>query len=125
MSCRKGGTHDRKPVHQNTFAFRHNLKSKKTEKILASPVKGVCQRCIEQIVSAMLKGICHQLSICHHDFLSVRLSLSQPFILQEWKKKYRKYKPLTKPAKWYWMGRGTYFNFLANLIRNKGGHVAN
>ncbi len=55
MSCRKGGTHDRKPVHQNTFAFRHNLKSKKTEKILASPVKGVCQRCIEQIVSAILK----------------------------------------------------------------------
>jgi hypothetical protein len=55
----------RKPVHQNTFAYQHNPKSKKTEKILSSPNEGCCQRCYEKI---------------------------------EWRKKYRKYKPLTQPS---------------------------
>jgi hypothetical protein len=55
------------PAHQNTFAFRHNPKSKKTATILESPIDGVCRRC--------------------HDKL-------------EWRKRYRKYKPLTKqPSK--------------------------
>lgn len=67
-----GGTKKKKkkkgraPAHQNTFAFRHNPKSKKTEKILSSPNVGVCTRCRDKI---------------------------------EWRKKYRKYKPLTQPAK--------------------------
>lgn len=65
-----GGTKKKKkgraPAHQNTFAFRHNPKSKKTEKILASPNVGVCSKCRDKI---------------------------------EWRKKYRKYKPLTQPAK--------------------------
>ncbi|KAL3808755.1 hypothetical protein ACHAXA_010948 [Cyclostephanos tholiformis] len=56
----------RPPAHQNTFAFRHNPKSKKTERILSSPNVGVCDRCRDKI---------------------------------EWRKKYRKYKPLTQPAK--------------------------
>jgi hypothetical protein len=65
-----GGTKKKKkgrsPAHQNTFAFRHNPKSKKTEKILSSPNVGVCTKCHDKI---------------------------------EWRKKYRKYKPLTQPAK--------------------------
>ena len=55
----------RKPAHQNTFAFKHNPKSKLTAQILASPNVGVCRRCHDKI---------------------------------EWRKKYRKYKPLTQPA---------------------------
>jgi hypothetical protein len=39
----------RPPAHQNTFAFRHNPKSKKTEKILSSPNVGVCNRCRDKI----------------------------------------------------------------------------
>ena len=39
----------RAPKHQNTFAFRHNPKSKKTDKILNSPNVGVCRRCHEKI----------------------------------------------------------------------------
>mmetsp|Transcript_888 Transcript_888/g.1409 ORF Transcript_888/g.1409 Transcript_888/m.1409 type:complete len:301 (-) Transcript_888:747-1649(-) len=55
-----------RPKYQNEFAFKHNLKSKKTDKILNSPNIHVCRRCHEKI---------------------------------EWRKKYRKYKPLTQPAK--------------------------
>jgi len=39
----------RAPKHQNTFAFKHNLKSKKTDKILASPNVGMCRRCHDKI----------------------------------------------------------------------------
>ena len=39
----------RAPKHQNTFAFKHNPKSKKTEKILSSPNVGVCKRCYDKI----------------------------------------------------------------------------
>jgi len=39
----------RAPKHQNTFAFQHNPKSKKTDKILASQNVGVCKRCHEKI----------------------------------------------------------------------------
>ena len=56
----------RAPAHQNKYAFRHNPKSKKTDKILTSPNVGVCRRCHEKI---------------------------------EWRKQYRKYKPLTQPGK--------------------------
>ena len=55
----------RAPAHQNEFAFRHNPKSKLTEKILASPNVGVCQKCHDKI---------------------------------EWRKQYRKYKPLSQPS---------------------------
>lgn len=55
----------RKPAHQNEFAFKHNPKSKLTEKILASPNVGVCRRCYDKI---------------------------------EWRKQYRKYKPLSQPS---------------------------
>jgi Uncharacterized conserved protein (DUF2039) len=40
----------RAPAHQNTFAFRHNPKSKKTAKILGSPVDNCCRRCRDKIV---------------------------------------------------------------------------
>lgn len=53
------------PAHQNEFAFRHNPKSKLTEKILASPNVGVCQKCHDKI---------------------------------EWRKQFRKYKPLSQPS---------------------------
>lgn len=56
----------RVPSHQNAFAFRHNPKSKLTEKIAAMPIRGLCRRCRDKI---------------------------------EWRKKYRKYKPLTQPSK--------------------------
>lgn len=59
---KKKGHH---PAHQNTFAYRHNPKSKRTDKILASPNVGLCRRCHDKI---------------------------------EWRKKYRKYKPLTQHA---------------------------
>jgi len=39
----------RAPAHQNQFAYRHNPKSKKTEKILELPNKGVCRRCRDKI----------------------------------------------------------------------------
>ena len=39
----------RAPKHQNSFAFIHNPKSKKTDKILASPNVGVCKRCYDKI----------------------------------------------------------------------------
>eukprot|EP00581_Thalassiosira_minuscula_P030989 CAMPEP_0183759690 /NCGR_PEP_ID=MMETSP0739-20130205/7237_1 /TAXON_ID=385413 /ORGANISM="Thalassiosira miniscula, Strain CCMP1093" /LENGTH=327 /DNA_ID=CAMNT_0025997509 /DNA_START=78 /DNA_END=1061 /DNA_ORIENTATION=+ len=48
-----GGTKKKKkgraPKHQNSFAFRHNPKSKKTDKILSSPNVGVCRRCYDKI----------------------------------------------------------------------------
>lgn len=66
MPPKKKGSSGRKPAHQNTFAFRHNPKSKLTEKILASPNVGCCRRCHDKI---------------------------------EWRKQYRKYKPLTQPSK--------------------------
>lgn len=56
-------TKGRAPAHQNTFAFRHNPKSKTTAKILATPIQHCCRRCHEKL---------------------------------EWRKKYRKYKPLSK-----------------------------
>ena len=40
----------RAPAHQNVFAFMHNPKSKKTEKILEAPIERVCRRCHEKLV---------------------------------------------------------------------------
>jgi Uncharacterized conserved protein (DUF2039) len=37
------------PAYQNTFAFKHNPKSKKTAAILASPIYHCCQRCHDKI----------------------------------------------------------------------------
>ena len=54
------------PAHQNKFAYKHNPKSKTTDKILSSPNVHVCRRCYEKI---------------------------------EWRKQYRKYKPLTQPSR--------------------------
>ncbi|CAN0538243.1 unnamed protein product, partial [Ectocarpus sp. 12 AP-2014] len=67
MSTRKGAgaTRTRKPKHQNTFAFRHNPKSQKTAKILASVNSGLCASCHDKV---------------------------------EWRKRYRKYRPLRQPA---------------------------
>ena len=39
----------RAPAHQNTFAFKHNPKSKLTDKILSSPNQHVCRRCHDKI----------------------------------------------------------------------------
>ena len=39
----------RAPAHQNTFAFTHNPKSKKTARILDMPIKHVCQRCQDKL----------------------------------------------------------------------------
>lgn len=67
MSSQRGNVKKGAPKYQNTFAFKHNPKSKKTERILALPIYGLCEKCRKQI---------------------------------EWRKKYRKYKPLTQPASW-------------------------
>lgn len=67
MSSQRGNMKKGAPKYQNTFAFKHNPKSKKTERILALPIYGLCEKCRKQI---------------------------------EWRKKYRKYKPLTQPASW-------------------------
>lgn len=61
-----------KPAHQNSFAFRHNPKSKLTAKILSSPNVGLCQKCHDKI---------------------------------EWRKQYRKYKPLSQPSSCYLCNR--------------------
>jgi hypothetical protein len=37
------------PAHQNKFAFKHNPKSKLTDKILSSPNVHVCRRCYDKI----------------------------------------------------------------------------
>lgn len=68
MSTKKGrAVRTRPQKYQNTYAFKHNPKSKLTKKILEIPNEGVCNKCYEVI---------------------------------EWRKKYRKYKPLTVPKKW-------------------------
>lgn len=45
-----GGARKRGQKYQNTFAFKHNNSSKKTEHILSLPVGGVCQRCYDQLM---------------------------------------------------------------------------
>eukprot|EP00945_MAST-04E_sp_MAST-4E-sp1_P001523 g1523.t1 len=47
---RKRAPNSRKPKHQNAFAFRHNPRSKKTDKIKALVHGGLCNRCNEKIV---------------------------------------------------------------------------
>jgi hypothetical protein len=49
MSTQRGNVKKQAPAHQNSFAFYHNPKSKKTAKILASPIVGLCDRCHEKI----------------------------------------------------------------------------
>mmetsp|Transcript_23253 Transcript_23253/g.58152 ORF Transcript_23253/g.58152 Transcript_23253/m.58152 type:complete len:207 (-) Transcript_23253:25-645(-) len=66
VSTRKGGKPKGPPAHQNTTAWKHNRKSKKTAYILSLNHHGLCQRCNDII---------------------------------EWKKQYRKYKPLKAPRK--------------------------
>jgi hypothetical protein len=39
----------RQPAHQNATAWKHNPKSKKTAKILSSPISGVCRRCRDKL----------------------------------------------------------------------------
>ena len=39
----------RSPAHQNTFAYTHNPKSKKTAAILANPIQHVCRRCQDKL----------------------------------------------------------------------------
>ncbi|KAF0683256.1 Aste57867_24688 [Aphanomyces stellatus] len=65
MSSQRGNLKKGAPKYQNSFAFKHNPKSKKTEHILGLPIHGLCPHCHDQIV---------------------------------WRKKYRKYKPLTQPG---------------------------
>ncbi len=48
---KKKQTSGRVPAHNNSFAFRHNPKSKLTAKILNSPNEGLCRRCHEKVRS--------------------------------------------------------------------------
>ena len=77
MSTRKGGERSRAPAHQNKFTFRHNKNSKKTAKIASMPV-----------YRFMREALYSFLVVCERCREKI-----------EWKKKYRKYKPLTVPAK--------------------------
>lgn len=45
----RGKKKGRPPAHQNTFAYAHNPKSKKTDHILGLPNLHVCRRCHEKI----------------------------------------------------------------------------
>jgi hypothetical protein len=83
VSTAKGGTKKGPQKYQNTFAYKHNNKSKLTAKIISMPNDGVCNRCYEQI---------------------------------EWRKKFRKYKPLTQPKKWY-VGIQQSFNTKSALFK--------
>ena len=67
MSTQRGNQKKEGQRHQNSFAFKHNPKSKKTEVILSRPIQGLCQHC---------------------------------YSVLEWRKQYRKYKPLSAPKKW-------------------------
>ncbi|CAN8064654.1 unnamed protein product [Agarophyton chilense] len=61
------GAKSRAPAHQNSFAFRHNKRSKLTDKIQRTvDTQALCNACANKI---------------------------------EWRKKYRKYKPLTVPSR--------------------------
>lgn len=62
----KLATGNSRQKYQNKIAFKHNPGSKLTQKILNSPVTGLCSKCHELI---------------------------------EWRKRYRKYKPLTVTKK--------------------------
>ena len=66
MPKKRSGLKGRNPAHQNSFAFKHNKGSKKTEAIYKVVHKNLCSRCYDKV---------------------------------EWRKKYRKYKPLTKSRK--------------------------
>eukprot|EP00946_MAST-07B_sp_MAST-7B-sp1_P004138 g4138.t1 len=65
---RSHGRNGRVPRYMNENKFKHNSKSKKSERIMALVHTGLCFRCHDKI---------------------------------EWKKKYRKYKPLKRSAKCY------------------------
>ncbi|KAJ2784437.1 hypothetical protein H4R18_001147 [Coemansia javaensis] len=66
VSTRGSGAKKGAQKYQNTFAYKHNRRSKKTQVILALPVDGLCRRCTDQV---------------------------------NWRKQYRKYKPLTVAKK--------------------------
>jgi Uncharacterized conserved protein (DUF2039) len=48
--AKKKNNSGRIPAYQNTFAFKHNPKSKKTASILASPIDHCCLRCHDKLV---------------------------------------------------------------------------
>ena len=52
-NCNNNGQKKKKkghaPAHQNSFAFKHNPKSKKTDAILALPIHSCCRRCKEKL----------------------------------------------------------------------------
>ena len=77
MSTRRGGVRSRAPAHQNTFAYKHNKNSKKTAQIAAMPIY-----CWDFYKIDLYIVVCNR---CREKI--------------EWKKKYRKYKPLTAPGK--------------------------
>eukprot|EP01134_Creolimax_fragrantissima_P002397 CFRG2397T1 len=66
VSSAKSGNKKSGQTYQNTMAFQHNSKSKKSTAIFKMNNSGVCPRCHEQI---------------------------------EWRKKFKKYKPLSTPKK--------------------------
>eukprot|EP01128_Nolandella_sp_AFSM9_P004673 TRINITY_DN2134_c0_g1_i1.p1 TRINITY_DN2134_c0_g1~~TRINITY_DN2134_c0_g1_i1.p1 ORF type:complete len:296 (-),score=60.48 TRINITY_DN2134_c0_g1_i1:81-968(-) len=61
-NVRKGA----RQANLNAFKYKHNKNSKKTRKIFATPIEGLCSSCTRKL---------------------------------EWKKDYRKYKPLSQPKK--------------------------
>lgn len=44
-SGKDGAKRTRSQKYQNTFAYKHNTASKRTQIILAKPIGGVCRRC--------------------------------------------------------------------------------
>ncbi|RKP13118.1 hypothetical protein BJ684DRAFT_4956, partial [Piptocephalis cylindrospora] len=62
----KSGAKKGAQKYQNEVAYKHNKNSKLTRQITATPITGLCSRCLEMV---------------------------------EWRKRFRKYKPLTQPKK--------------------------
>ena len=89
MSTERGNMKKKGQAHQNTFTFKHNKNSKLTAKIMSMPIAGIFHSQSSpshhfHIFTVLFIGVCDK---CKEKI--------------EWKKKYRKYKPLTAPGKWY------------------------
>ena len=80
--------------YQNTFAYKHNKSSKRTQEILAVPIGGVCRRCAELGYPTPVPS--QERDLSHTDTLIVAYRC---YDVLTWRKAYRKYKPKTRPGK--------------------------
>ncbi|RHY99973.1 hypothetical protein DYB31_014568, partial [Aphanomyces astaci] len=77
MSSQRGNLKKGAPKYQNSFAFTHNPKSKKTDHILGLPIHGLCPHCHAQIE----KGVCAK--CCKSEDLVLRVSRSEQQLAEQ------------------------------------------